>query len=59
MSRADFDTQAMGEMEQLRQHFLSQARSLLFTNPTLAAECREKALMLQRIAQQSHRRPMR
>lgn len=56
MSRADFDTQALGEMEELRQHFLSQARSLLFTRPTLAAEAREKALMLQRIAQQAIQR---
>lgn len=56
MSRADFDTQALGEMEQLRQHFLTQARSLLFSNPTLAAEAREKAMMLQRLAQQSRRR---
>ena len=56
MSRADFDTQALGEVEQLRLHFLSQARSLLFSNPTLAAECREKAMMLQRLAQQANRR---
>lgn len=37
------------DAERLRQALLRRARTLLFANPRLAEECRQKALMLLRI----------